>query len=247
MIHILGYPRSGNNWAMYMIEAMSGLPANSFGHEWRGHPPGVANTFGRRQNPDGIGSATGFRGETSCYKSHWVHDSTLAEGTKLITPIRNYKEAIVRHNEHRMDQIDGAFEEDSRAANDMRYPMGPSYGSILNFWHEFPGEKLLLRYETMILDRAMEARKVAKFCGFEDSVINDFCRNIDRHFERSVGLYEAGSFTKGRSTVFHSDRLTKEQRLAWDKRMILVWPHLIDPYLVDYLEPATRESRCQLA
>ena len=204
--YLLSYPRSGNTWLRYCIEVLTNK-----------------RTIGYLSSDDkdsGVLPKNRTNEEPILIKRHETSD--IKEG-KLILIVRNYKEVIIRHNSVK------TIMEDYSSNNRV------TYLKLLDFYHTYKGKKMIVYYEDLIGDLKNTIEKVLNFLGLEvgfDS-IDDFFSNIEEHKLKSLSIY-GESKTKGKTTIYHSSKLTNDELIEWDNFLLKNNKVIFEKYLKRY-------------
>jgi len=216
---LLSYPRSGNSWIRYCVEAITKKPTY-----------GYTKSKAPLENPIGSNIPTlgvDLKVDPILLKRHETFSTKRVD--KLILVIRNYKEVIVRH--HEGTKITLATLQRSCSSN----KTSRNYVDVIRYFDDFKGEKLLVYYEDFITDVECELRKIAEFLGEGVDNIDEFVNKLDGHKKKSLTLYRP-SITKGKNVIHHSNKLTKGLKSSWDKFLRNKCGDLFEKYLIRYEE-----------
>lgn len=222
---LLSYPRSGVSWLRYIVRNLIGLP------DIDAHKADDTSSLVR--------------------KTHWINSEAEITG-KLIVIVRNYKEAIVRHNKDHPDNDDNFKFSHSL---DIKPTIEPavSYIHPLYMYESWDNDKkLLIYYEDLVNDDLSVQIDWQAWCPAYSSIYAicnfltlpnfrawDFVQDYEHHKERSIKLYtneDNKPETKGKESVYHSNRLTDIQKLEWDATISFMYPSIYDKYLTRYAE-----------
>lgn len=214
---ILSYPRSGNSWLRYIIEALTGRPS-------LGNPGGdpALDPYTRlkelKVDPEAVPAAV---------KRHELRDMEEADAQRpLIVAVRNYKECIIR-DRYSLEESNLPFdlEEQSRL-----------YMDTIAYYTGHPGPKLLIFYEDLLDEPVVAITGLARLLDVPEETCNRFLERYEEHRDRSIQNYP--SHTKGRAKIYHSLGLSPLERRAWDRQVRELNPALYDRYLTRYREAA---------
>jgi hypothetical protein len=219
---LLSYPRSGNSWMRYCLEALSQRPTH--GDTSKRGPAKIrtlmiqdpAYTIKHLLCPIGMLVPLNIDVEQPviAHKRHGLHQADYGNGRQLVVIVRDYKEAVLRNRCYashtkwtlRPDWRDAFTRELSR------------YLQPLVAYAQWSGPKHLVYYEDLLTEPAPTLSALLDFLGISTDGITAFVADIDQHRERSVRLYTTamphGSRTLGRGIDKHSQSLTEADR-AW--------------------------------
>lgn len=220
MNYLLSYPRSGNTWLRYMVEYFTGKPTI-------GYTVVEAGSFDKQPliHKDSTDYILTKRHE-------WDDNWTTSD--KVILIIRNYKEAIIRHECQYTKPTIEIFEADLMCNNKRGDYISPIY-----YFNKFQGHKLIVYYEDIILN-PKAINHVLSFLNFTvtDDKINAFYNEITAHKNNCLNEYRANatSVTQGNNVIFHLNRISKEERIRWDNLIENKYPYLFNKYLSIYKE-----------
>lgn len=214
---ILSYPRSGSNFLNYCLNILTGQE--------------IPKIHGQ-------------------YPSQWSAESLAGEGKQLILIIRNYKECIPRQMEKYTAQ--GILE---HASNTKPYEKDivpdrkginarhADYIAMLEFFERFGGSKIFLYYEDLIANTHQELSRLCEFTGVDNKVLESFMQDIDNHQHASSQRYNktntgCKSISKDGSAqpIFHSKKISAQDRLSIDRQLQQKFPTLYEKYLKRYEE-----------
>lgn len=213
---LLSYPRSGNTWFRCCIEVLTEmwtLPNTSnFGI--------IRNTF---KEKSGI----------ILNKRHILKNEDKNPNNKLILLLRNYKEVIIRHCS--INKINQCIHLTFHAEN-FKF----NYIQNISDFDKWQGEKLLIYYEDFILNPEKELKRSLDFLGQDESKLENFVSNFEFYKNKGITVYTNGnknkSITEGNTTIYHSKKINKEERIQWDTVVKNRVPNLYDKYLIKYSE-----------
>lgn len=208
---LLSFPRCGNAWLRYCIEAISGAPS------------------GESDKSQGINRAFG------CFVDHIKTDWSIdiirkvhrmpnykrgrqweSNRDRVILLVRNYKECIVRHlgttNVNKLiSNTTGDCEKDV------------DYMSNILMYDSWPESmKTLVYYEDFIVSPKLVLKQVFSFLKIDvtEDKMNSFFDNYQFHKDKCLEIYSPGhkSYTRGDKDklIFHSNQLSLQERIKWD-------------------------------
>lgn len=150
------------------------------------------------------------------------------EADRLILLVRNYKEAIIRH-------------QDGKVELNPQFLLGNilNYYELLRFYDDFNGSKILFYYEDLISDPEKIIRKALEFLDetTHEQRIGEFFPYLQYHKNTCINVYaqHGKSYTKGEHDIFHSAKISKTKIRKWDAFMREQDPDLFDKYLNRYV------------
>lgn len=159
MIHLISYPRSGNHLTRFIIEYISCRPTH-------GCIGGHSDTYicaKQFENPNLLHHVK-MSDPPIVYKSHIIPETI---GKKVIIIIRDPFECITRHKKKRFI-IEGE--------NSLH-----TYMTLIDYYHKFDGDKLLIYYEDLIKTPHIIAKKLFNFLELSNDIyLNKFVDNHKR-------------------------------------------------------------------
>lgn len=207
---LLSYPRSGNHWVRFIIEWFSSRPTKGMGPA---DPP-------IHKNLPNDGVLKHVKGNNFIiHKNHYIPKGKM---DKLILILRNPKECIYRHTKDlQINKID-------------------SYMSLIKFYENYSGKKLLVYYEDLILEPKNVITKITNFLEiYDEEKINNFIENYDLFFKESVNIYDNAnknkiisgskkrvSETKGEKIVYHSEKIEKNKVKKFNDHINIKYPNI---------------------
>lgn len=221
---LLSYPRSGNTWFRYCVEAITKRKTHGYlqedsGHFDKNHLGSYTDLGVNEEDPDIL------------IKRHALED--LNEPVeKLILLVRNYKEVVIRH---RIESWKSGINLDLLKSSCTTSESSKNYLTIIEYFDSFKGEKLIIYYEDLILDLRGTLEKASRFLKIGEENIESFIGNINFHKNKSLEIY-GGSQTKGKSTSYHSNVLSKKEKIEWDNFIESYNPNIFFKYLQRYKE-----------
>lgn len=218
---LLSYPRSGNTWARYIIEVLTGKPSK--GYDSKNDRP-----IGQRVD---LGIDT--KAEPVVEKSHKIHAGH--KYNKLIVLVRNYKDCMIRHGGAEPGRI--PLEKKVRHKFDTETQGRQArvdYIEILQDYDAYEGEKLLVYYEDLLEYPKHEILRIAQFFGVPESRVDEFMQEYDRHFAGGLSSYHDKSFTKGKNVNHHRTRVSAELLTYMTNDLKKRHPEIFEKYLKRY-------------
>ncbi len=224
---LLSYPRSGNTWYRYCIEYLTKKPTVGYaGFEktvvWDYEPLGFSIDIGVNLNADNI-----------LIKRHGI-ECLYEEVESVILLIRNYKECIVRHccssknnKNFNISMLKNACHKGNGVKQD--------YVGLIEYYDQFPKEKMVVYYEDLVDCLKPTLKKSLQFLNEDDQYLESFMSDIQHQHKECMSLY-GNSQTKGKNSIFHSTRMSAEQKTMWDNYLIEYNNELYDKYLKRYKE-----------
>ncbi len=218
-IDLLNYPISGSHWLAYCINVLTG--AQFVGVDKSGTYE-CAGTLG-------------YIGKTHGQSPGWWKSFNV-EKDALIVLVRNYKECLVRQRKLTFD----AMREDCLGVQGTNV----DYVAILQRYDEMPKDRrILIYYEDLMGAPWGEISRLLKFLvpfGFMHSGMVLFMQTIEQYKVYSRQIYNAGvehtpCETKG-EPIFHSKKLSQEDKLKIDSFLRVNYPDIFNKYLVRYAE-----------
>ena len=221
-VFLLSYPRSGNTWTRYIIEAVTKRQSAGYGGK---HDKALA----KRTEIKGVDSDLA----PVVYKSHKYHNNEECDG--IICIVRDYKECAIRHgiaepgNRTREEKIKRKFDTGFRG----RQP-DVDYIDVLMSFDEFEKPKLLVYYEDLLTQPKVEIERIAKFLGANTEDVDEFMDNYDTHVQKGVKAYHDKSYSKGNDLKYHQKKASAEICEYMTSTLEEKFPELFDKYLSRY-------------
>lgn len=219
-IDMLNYPISGSHWLAYCIYKLINA-------QFIGICP--SGTY------EGAGTL-GYIGKTHGQAPGWWESFNI-ETDALIVLVRNYKECMVRQRKLTFE----AMREDCLGVQGTNV----DYIAILQRYDEMPEDRRILIYYEDLMDNCDQElgcvmRFLGQWYGYFLSSISTFCLNLEEHKENSRQIYNAGvehtpCQTKG-EPIFHSKKLSQDDRLKIDSYLRVNFPEIFNKYLERYSE-----------
>lgn len=214
---LLTYPRSGNTWVRYCVERISGRP--SVYPESKGDSP-----IGSRMD---IG--VDLSASPILYKSHNV---PRTDDKRLIVILRDYKEAIPRHQreQEKLGLMDFFYSQTKG-----RHNAEVDYIKILQQFDNHSGDKLLIHYEDLIMHPRKNLMSIFKFLNLQN-MVGSFFRDYEMHKAAGIKSYHAKSLTGGKreSLKFHQSKIDNSHLSAMTKHLKKNYPVIYSRYLTRY-------------
>jgi len=208
-IHKVGFPRSGNTFVDTILE-------------------NIIINYNQDNNE------LGRHGNSSAFTRFWKKNLSNESGPIMVFSLRNYKECIISHID------DPSYENIICLLNRTQ---AVDYIRLLDTYDKYKGNKLLIYYES--LTDKKEGEKIL------NQLHNLFLENFPQitrkeilSFEEikniSFSVYsEVKKFGPNKSNsekIYHSKKITKEDRIKIDKFLEKEYPHLFSEYLSHYKE-----------
>lgn len=215
--YILSFPRSGNTWLRYCLEYLTQRPSLYYwNHNGINQPLGLLANFS-------IDIA-----KKPFWKVHVEDEMHFLGGINrstdiVILIIRNPKEAIYRQ-QSMFDNFD-IFAEDP-----LRYYF--KHLKTYDMW--IPEQRCLVYYEDLISKPRETLFHVLTFLHERSDKLDDFMREYTQHKTNALNLYkmyESDSATEGNALLFHSQKMTTEDRKLFDMKVKKAYPDLWARYL----------------
>ena len=231
---IIGFPRSGNNWLRYIVEYFTKYeticePRNT---PMR-NPLHLLCSNINSINKTGDGSLWNTHGH-----EHAVNKLLKRVQGKHILILRNYKECIPRHNNVTSKLTDLNLIVNGIEAQHHSFSL-TYYLSLLNDYHNYKGEKLLLYYEDLINKETIKESliKLINFLDGDVTLIDTFLNTYEERSNECKILYKplGGSKSPAGQSIFHSKVFTDEQKYFMDDLIVSDYSHLTD-YVKCYFE-----------
>ncbi len=222
-VYLLSFPRSGNTWLRYCIELLTERPTAEYAPDHS-----VANGT---HLP--LGYLAGHHVDLSkvpVWKVHHMYHLDFGgyyynpKRDSLLFLLRNPKEAIARQSETK-EQNDSEIQ-----LVNLKW-----YFNDLGFFDAWYGKKLLVYYEDLIKNPRMVLTQVLLFLGESDNRLEDFFQKFEQHKIKALGLYDllGGSKSKGNDLLYHSQKMSSDERKNFDTWIIENYPLLWKKYLKD--------------
>lgn len=223
-VGLISFPKSGTNWLQYCMIQISGrfwtknnMPFSNFGIE-QTEPPSLLHGH----------HVTEFQ---------WFDRSK----DKLIIIVRNYKESLIRYRGiAKIDHIIASLgTEDVANFRKGCIKEGEWYLQNLLFfdtWNE--NNRLLIYYEDLIENPYETLTSLAAFLEVGPEKVDQFFSNYEKHRQTMIDYYNRYydvSNTSGMHAIYHSNKLSKEKQIFFDKQMISIYPYLCEKYLSRYI------------
>ena len=205
---LLSYPRSGNHWTRYIIEALTDRPTYGCGPDDR---PIYTNIWKQKSVLPSVAPLA----QPAAQKMHFVEPKSKGCSTHnsycshLIFIQRDPHETIPRN----IGRSKPWSKSEVSAAVD-------HYISLINYYERFTGPKLHISYERLMETPHKVILELARHIGASTETAEVFLRNIDDHIERSTrssGKSWYGSISNRTAKAFHWERIDQQkQRMLLD-------------------------------
>lgn len=209
---LVSYPRSGTNWARYIIESITNRP-----------------TPGSKCRYDGKNFII-----DRAHKAYPV----MNRYDSVILLIRNYKECLLRQNSNWWNKTNDikVFLNSS-----LIFPPADWYIKNIIEYDKYKGNKICIYYEDLITESVSEIKGMSRFLNCNNDKVEEFINNLEYHFKNSVSKYQASGHksntAKERKTNYHSSKnLTTHQSLEFDNYYSSKYPRIFNRYLKRYDE-----------
>tara|TARA_R110002074_G_scaffold401659_1_gene600732 strand:- start:944 stop:2203 length:1260 start_codon:yes stop_codon:yes gene_type:complete len=242
---IVGFPRSGNNWLRYLVEYFTKYiticePVNTpMRKPLHLLCPSINST---NKTDDALWNTHG----------HEKAISNLLKSVqgKHILILRNYKECIPRHVNvaYPFVHYDPSFKDTGKLTDLNLIINGKDDGnsldlihylSLLNDYHNYEGEKLLLYYEDLINKETIKESliKLINFLDGDITLVEEFLNTYEERSNECKVLYKplGGSQSPAGQSIFHSKVFTDKQKYFMDDLISSDYSHLTD-YVKCYFE-----------
>ena len=238
-ILLVSQPRSGNTFARYMMEYMTGIPS-------LGYPKGYAGDNGLEMEMPLIHKDANKKNQSDYVTDSYVVPSAifklhgftkdLTELNKvniggrlyaLIWLVRNPLELCAREN-----AIPSDIEKDFLNLDMEKNTLFPGIERLYDYYERFEGAKKTIYYEDMINDAPYFMKEIAEFLEIKDyeSKISNFMEHYDHHVQTCLNIYQkeqpGESKTKGKKEIKHSSIYTKKEKINLWKKYIQTYPYL---------------------
>ena len=113
--------------------------------------------------------------------------------------------------------------------------MSHNYTQLVEYYHNFEGEKIIIYYEDLMLDLKNTLEKVCNFLKIDISLLGEFVSNVESHKEKSFSIYGQNT-TNGKNVKEHSNDIPQKEIIEWDNFITNKLADLSDRYLSRYYE-----------
>ena len=215
--------RSGNHWVRFIVEYLTGQPTHGCGNN-KADVPICMNQFPDNHKPL---AHVNKNAAYVLYKAHFSY--RLTNGSTLILLIRNFHEYV------------SVIQRIMYPNDDEKYYV--IYLSLVKAYHKFPGTKILMYYEDLILKPEREILRLKNFFGTSEPRYRDFINHLDYYVKMSRGAKNrdwSGSNSK-KNLYYHRNKLSKEtmsQRLAHFHELLNEprFQDIVRPYIARYMQ-----------
>ncbi len=227
--YLLSYPRSGNTWLRYIIEAVTGRPT------LEKRSDGI---IAKHDLPLGYWLPLGtVFSKTPVWKVHhkkWMQEMGTFDQQKetLILVVRNYKEVLTRHLKKQLTAEMLKNPEDRWDSTSLYF----ENLALFDSWNQ--ERRHLIYYEDLITDPKKVICDLVLFLGCSADKLNLFMEKYEEHRDAGVEVYSkhASSITQGKHPIYHSKNIQHDEKLAIDDFIQKKYPNLFDRYLARYKE-----------
>lgn len=234
VVYHLRAPRSGSHWFFYCCNTIFNKTIFADGDL----SPYKSNAYHLRREGKIITAHNPF----DLHLNKNSHENDL-----LILLIRNYRECLLREyqdpesvkNEITYQASFNDLSSDLEWVLSLRMNHYFHNLRVFDIWN--PEKRLLVYYEDLLQYPQETLLLIADFFGENEkkSEIVAFVENIDEHMENSLNIYEgpAGgykSYTRGRSFLYHTNRVGIEKSLEIDQLVKKYFPEFLEKYLSRY-------------
>lgn len=233
---LVSYGGSGNTWTRYCLEFLTKRPTLHIPIEEFNNNPSkifeIDTTTKDMINPINNTIPLGVDySKLPIVKFHhfsrFFPPSKFAnKSTLFILLIRNPKECLLR----------GGTVKDLKNFGRSSAPFFANL-QIYDNWN--PKTRKLIYYEDLIEHPRKTLKSILDFLGEDDRYLNDFMLHFEQHKQNSLDFYtftDHVSRTKGKKSLFYSNKLTKQKKIAIDNAIKNANPQLWNKYLVRYEE-----------
>lgn len=208
--YLLSYPRSGNTFMRYCLEHLT--PYRTIGAKTK-----VDRDILKKEAD-----------HPQLIKTHTCNN--VKDNLPLIFILRDFYE--IRHN-HGMSSYAEAMKRTIRGGT---VPF--DFFKNLNFFHNYQGEKILIRYEDMMTDKmGGELELLLEFLGCSKENLSEFVENLDDHREKSFTFYTTSEHShtkKSNNPNLGRNCLSEDERKGVEEILQEVYPTLYEEYLKPY-------------
>lgn len=203
---VSGFPRCGNNWVLYIVSSLLGA-----------------------KNPKSPES----RREV-VLRNHIFSPSNR----KTFFLLRNHKECLIRHY---TIEVYKKYKSPTAFLNSQEINSGYKIVDFIQNLQKYDKTNkeniLLINYEDLITNPNEIINNIGHHINVKQNNINEFLENIEYHKQNSLSAKPPEkSFTKGNSTLYHSLKLSKQERLEFDSFYRNKYPEIFSKYLQRYAE-----------
>lgn len=207
MYYLVSYPRSGNTWARYCLEFISGRPTVGYSHKTK-----------NKTIDEPIGSFLDLGVDLSrpelVTKRHEVPKGISDK--KVILLLRNPREVILRHFKSIPDKKKRELGEVRVIKNQIMW-----YQEIIDDFHQAECAKTIIYYEDLISNREISPtlRQLCEFLEISDSKVSELVGNIEFHRQNGLKVYnhQFPSYTRGNPKVSHAKKAPSSYLLPIDR------------------------------
>lgn len=221
-IYLLSYPRSGNTWMRYCIEALTQRPTAEYNPEAKSISLPLGYTCGHSLDLS-MAPVWKVHNRDQFNFAGYQHNS---QSDVLIFLIRNPKEAIIRH----VGKVPLNRLFFGAALNKFKL-----YFEDLNIYNQWSGKKILIYYEDFITNPRDTLDRLLKFLGDSGNELNVFFAEYEKHKAMAIKFYDffGGSQTQGNDLLYYSRKLPPRVRKSIDLWALKFNANLWNIYLKD--------------
>ncbi len=202
----MSYPRSGNTFLRYCIEQCTnkrtlGFVRPQFANDnWS---QTLIKMGMSKMDAQPISLNENNLNEIILEKTHQIFDGdekifNKENGGRVILLLRDFKESIGRQTFSNPTDYVGEI---------------PKYKSLLNFYDNYEGDKIVIYYEDLITETLETTKRILDFIGeFDQLKIDEFSISLSEHKAKSVQRYEKfnKSITHGNVLEFHAKNFSTQ-------------------------------------
>lgn len=235
---LVSYGGSGNTWLRYCLEYLTKRPTLKFRSTYKTLDKIRLDTTTKHMKLP-INNAIPLGVDYSnppIFKVHLFKKETpLKKFSKLtkavyIMLVRNPKECVLRNS-------GSSFETAYNRLSQVNFSYYVNL-KIFDAWN--PKSKKIVYYEDLIEQPEKTLKELLDYLGEDDQYLSSFMQDYEFHKQRSLEFYKFtmhSSKSKGQSAIFHSNKLTDQQKQALDEIVKTTYPLLWKKYLKRYAEP----------
>lgn len=236
---LVSYGGSGNTWLRYCLEFLTKRPT------FRPDLPAIIRSDSKKIELDmvtkhmrkPINNTIPLGVDYSkkpILKSHEIEEVIKkipkASSATLILLMRNPKECLYRLPKATAENILASLSD----------PQFSFYKNLQAFNRWNPNKRFIIYYEDIIQKPEQTLFELLTFLGEDDRYLSVFMRDFAYHKQCSIDFYHFTnhiSQSKGKDPLYHSKKLSREQRIAIDNVLKKTRPYLWKNYLLRYQEP----------
>jgi hypothetical protein len=214
--YLVSIPRSGSTWIRYFVECLT--QRNTIGYVGSSQiESGIFTNLIPMVHMNKITETTD-ENVPILIKRHDKYGIERNDSARVIFAMRDYKECLLR---------------DSANLEELLAKLR-SYGDILDFYDKFDGDKMLVKYESMIENQGEIIESVLRFLNkFDEKKLENFLRDIESHKTNCLDIY-GESKTMGKTKKHHQLKFNNSIIDYCDNYMKDNHPNLWNKYLKTY-------------